>query len=279
MKPRNSDKQKLSNWIKAGLTVIIFSSVISVAIVKTGFLTSTVSPISINHIFSGADTYAKPVTNPSLANPNNQTNAHGRKVVRIGTQIWMAENLNAGTRIDGASEQTDNGIIEKYCYNNNEENCDTDGGLYQWNEAMGYSITEGAQGICPNGWHIPTDAEWHTLENYLKDGANSCDSARSGWDCDTAGTKLKTGGSSEFNGILAGYLDAGRSFDERDLFAYFWSSTKSELNAWHRSLSWSWSYSSVYRGRYFYGDTKYGFSVRCIKDISLPDAVAEKIKS
>lgn len=69
--------------------------------------------------------------------------------VLIGTQCWMAENLNIGTMINGSSDQTDNATIEKYCYNNKTANCDTYGGLYQWTEMMQYVMTEGAQGICP----------------------------------------------------------------------------------------------------------------------------------
>jgi uncharacterized protein (TIGR02145 family) len=87
--------------------------------------------------------------------------------VLIGTQCWMAQNLNIGTQILGISDQTDNSVIEKYCYNDVENNCNTYGGLYQWNEAMQYSTTEGARGICPTGWHLPTDAEWTNLTTFL----------------------------------------------------------------------------------------------------------------
>ena len=79
----------------------------------------------------------------------------------------MAENLNVGTRISGSSNQTNNSIIEKYCYDDLEANCNTYGGLYQWDEAMQYSATEGVKGICPTGWHLPTDAEWTTLADFL----------------------------------------------------------------------------------------------------------------
>ncbi|MCK4592369.1 hypothetical protein KAT63_02925 [Candidatus Parcubacteria bacterium] len=273
MKSRNSDKQESFRWIKAGLTVIIFSLVISVVIVKAGFLISTVSPVVTSHIFS--DTYAKPAVNPSIMNPSSQTNAHGRRIIKIGTQIWMAENLNAGTRIDGASEQTDNGIIEKYCYDNNEENCATDGGLYQWNEAMGHTTTEGAQGICPNGFHIPTDAELHILENYLKDGANSCNSTRSyGQDCDTAGTKLKVGGTSGFESILTGYRGISSSlFSGQGRYAHFWSSSQRDVYVFRVWLRYLYSPSTV--GRASYPKT-YGLSIRCLKDVSLPDAAAMK---
>ncbi len=87
-------------------------------------------------------------------------------IVRIGTQVWMGENLNVGTRIDGAKDQTDNGIIEKYCYNDGEYNCGIYGGLYQWDEMMQYNPAEDSgkiigttQGICPDGWHLPTFKE------------------------------------------------------------------------------------------------------------------------
>ena len=62
-------------------------------------------------------------------------------IVSIGTQCWMAENLNVGTRIDDPANQTNNSTLEKYCYDNLESNCDVYGGLYQWNEMMQYVTT------------------------------------------------------------------------------------------------------------------------------------------
>jgi hypothetical protein len=90
--------------------------------------------------------------------------------VQIGDQCWFRENLNVGTKINSTSsgyQQTDNGVLEKYCYNNEESNCDTYGGLYEWTEAMQYVTTEGTQGICPSGWHIPSKGEWQTLQTYV----------------------------------------------------------------------------------------------------------------
>jgi hypothetical protein len=88
-------------------------------------------------------------------------------VISIGTQCWMAENLNIGTWISLVDDQTDNDIIEKYCYDDDPYFCDIYGGLYQWNEAMQYVTTEGTQGICPTDWHLPTDEEWTTLTDFL----------------------------------------------------------------------------------------------------------------
>lgn len=195
-------------------------------------------------------------------------NAYG--TVLVGTQCWMAENMNVGVKIiDGKSEATNNGKIEKWCYNDDSDICKSDGGLYTWNEAMQYSITEGVQGICPGGWHIPTDAEQFTLENYLKDPGQVCDSARDGLlssdGCDGAGTKLMNGGSSGMNFPTAGNWN-GDSFGNRGTIAYFWSSSKSDDEyfdlAWNRILSHQ--NSSVDRG--YQAMSRIGESVRCLKD-------------
>jgi len=93
--------------------------------------------------------------------------------VQIGSekkvvQVWMAENLNVGVRIDGVADQADNSIIEKYCSADLEANCDIYGGLYQWNEMVQYVDTiPGIQGICPDGWHLPTEEEWCILTQFL----------------------------------------------------------------------------------------------------------------
>ncbi len=87
--------------------------------------------------------------------------------IQIGTQCLMRENLNIGTMVAGISEQTNDSILEKYCYNDDTANCAIYGGLYQWAEMMQYTTTPGAQGICPAGWHIPISAEWDTLVSFL----------------------------------------------------------------------------------------------------------------
>jgi uncharacterized protein (TIGR02145 family) len=89
------------------------------------------------------------------------------KWVKIGTQIWMAENLNIGTMINGGDKQENNGILEKYCYRNDESNCDLYGGLYQWDEIMDYSTVENSIGICPDGFHVPSASDWIKLITYL----------------------------------------------------------------------------------------------------------------
>ncbi len=193
--------------------------------------------------------------------------------VKIGDQIWMAENLNVGTRIDSTSDQTYNVIIEKYCYNNLESNCDIYGGLYQWNEMMQYIETEGSQGICPDGWHVPTDGEWYTLEYYLATG--DCSSSRTDWGCDPAGSKLAGSynlwsagilrdhtdfNDSYFNALPAGYRNTNGSFSYLGSYSFLWSSSVDGSYAWYRSLYSSDS--SVGRSN---GHQTFGFSVRCLR--------------
>lgn len=195
--------------------------------------------------------------------------------VLIGTQCWLAKNLNVGTYVTGVTGQTDNSTIEKYCYLNNTANCTTYGGLYQWDEAMQYTETAGTKGICPTGWHIPTDAQQNTLDQYLKDTAATCDANRNGtWDCTTAGGKMKETGtshwttpnegatnSSGFTALPAGYRNTDGTFANLGTFTYFWSSSVSGGSAWSRYLK----YSSATVGRYAI-DQAFGFSVRCLKD-------------
>ncbi len=179
--------------------------------------------------------------------------------VQIGNQCWLKENLDVGTMItsnSGDDNQTDNGIIEKYCHDNDEANCTTYGGLYQWNEAMQYVTTEGTQGICPSGWHIPTYAEMQTLESYVNDeAAKLVDESQT-----TSGYTAtnETG----FSALFAGYRYYDGSFGLLGYYAGFWSSTEGSSD-YARSMYLGSSYSTVN----FVNDFElYGFSVRCLKD-------------
>ncbi|NUN10837.1 MAG: carboxypeptidase regulatory-like domain-containing protein, partial [Ignavibacteriaceae bacterium] len=118
--------------------------------------------------------------------------------VQIGAQCWLKENLNVGTRINGNTNASNNGTIEKYCYDDNEANCNTYGGLYQWNEAMQYSTTPGTRGICPPGWHIPTKAEFDSLEAAVNNDGNALKAIGQGTG---SGTGTNTSG---FSALLAG---------------------------------------------------------------------------
>lgn len=83
--------------------------------------------------------------------------------VQIGNRCWLKNNLNVGTMIPGDQNMKLNGVTEKYCYNNDSLNCKEYGAMYQWRELMTYSHTEGGQGLCPQGWYVPTYQDWMDL--------------------------------------------------------------------------------------------------------------------
>ena len=139
--------------------------------------------------------------------------------VTIGTQTCMQYNLDVGTRINGSVDQTNNGIVEKWCFDNLPANCTTYGGMYIWQEMMQYSVNEGAQGIAPAGFHIPTVAEWTTLSTYLGGAAVAGDKMKSTGLCQGRSPC----GSSGLNGLLGGFYNGGSN----NLGSYvgFWSSS------------------------------------------------------
>jgi len=189
--------------------------------------------------------------------------------VLIGTQCWMAQNLNVGTRINGNVNQSSNSTIEKYCYADNESNCTTYGGLYQWDEMMQYSTTPGIQGICPEGWHLPTDAEWCTLTQFIDPTVNCNTTGGSGTD---VGTKMKSttgwlsGGNgtnnSGFTALPGGSRGISGDFYMLGNNAFFWSSTEFNTNsAWYRELNY---YDPNVRR--FNTNKALGIGVRCLQD-------------
>ena len=190
--------------------------------------------------------------------------------VQIGNQCWMKENLNIGKQVYGSQEMKDNSIIEKYCYNNKETNCSKYGGLYQWKEMMQYSTQEGAQGVCPNGWHIPSDNEWKEMEKEL--GMSLSEADKMGLHGTNEGGKLKSASdwsskgdgtnSSGFSALPGGYRTSFVSFATLGSNGFWWSSSEtSGTSAWARYLYND--YDQVSRDNNYKAD---GQSVRCIKN-------------
>ncbi|MBE0662997.1 MAG: hypothetical protein IH597_11085 [Bacteroidales bacterium] len=101
---------------------------------------------------------------PCIEHPTVSYEGKVYNTVQILSQCWLSENLNVGSMINGDLEQTNNGVVEKYCLNNVEDSCSIYGGLYQWNEMMNYNQAGDTNTICPPGWHVPTDIEWQILE-------------------------------------------------------------------------------------------------------------------
>jgi uncharacterized protein (TIGR02145 family) len=195
--------------------------------------------------------------------------------VAIGDQCWLKENLDVGTRINGSSEQTNNNTIEKYCYNDDPANCTTYGGLYQWAEAVQYKngatnttsaippLAGNIQGICPTGWHIPTNAENSTLQTTVSNNGNALKAVGQGildgWG-DGRGTNT-----SGFSALLAGLSNYGGYFYSLGVYAPFWSSTQWDAaHAYFIHLNYDYSYI------FFMDENKSeGYSIRCVNDLSV----------
>ncbi len=205
------------------------------------------------------------------------------ETITAGGQCWMKQSLNVGQMINSYSQQTNNGIIEKYCQKNEESNCGIYGGLYTWHEMMQYGNQAGAQGICPGNWHIPDDEAWKTLEGTADSQYEPGDPVWDGthWRGFDAGKNLKsvsgwqTNSGTDLLGFTAlpgGTYDSG-SFYHLGSYAFFWTSTESGSNqAWHRSMFHQ--YHEVYRMAFNKTDA---YSVRCLKnsgEFAAPPVVA-----
>ncbi|MFC2097890.1 FISUMP domain-containing protein [Bacteroidota bacterium] len=177
--------------------------------------------------------------------------------VKIGSQTWMAENLNFETRSGS------------WCYNNNANNCIIYGLLYKGETALADNNGNGID-ICPIGWHLPTDEEWKTLEENL--GMPITIANEVSWrNFADVGKKLKTelgwdfnngNNLSKFEALPGGYMTVGNAFTDAGKKAYFW--TASEYNyhqLWYRRLAFDMV--GVYR---YWMDKERSFSVRCVKD-------------
>jgi len=142
-------------------------------------------------------------------------------------QWWMSQNLNFATS-------------GSWCYDLDNAKCADWGRLYTWDEAVA---------ACPEGWHLPDDAEWLELINYYG-GIHY------------AGKELKTGGASDFNAQYSGYRDKAGFFGKIEESAYYWSSTTQNADY----ASFKGLYHNVDNiGTYTYTKPD-GLSVRCVKD-------------
>jgi uncharacterized protein (TIGR02145 family) len=214
----------------------------------------------------------EPGPTPAFASSGTVTDIDGNmySTVQIGGQVWMGENLrttryNNGDPIPLVTENADWKILATpaYCwYQNNETGYGaTYGALYNWYAVD--SESNGHRSICPVGWHIPTEAEWSALTNYLGG-------------LDVAGGKLKESGTthwlppntgatnaSGFSGLPGGYRGyVSGACDNLGMFGHWWSSTSADAE-----LAWG-------EGLFFLDNPanhstsvkKNGFSIRCIKD-------------
>lgn len=157
----------------------------------------------------------------------DKRDGHKYLTVELAGDVWMAENLDYKTK-------------NSKCYDDNPQNCEKFGALYPWNDAIN---------ACPEGWHLPDDAEWSRLINQFGG-------------IQEAGARLRKGGNSGFNVLWAGYHDKKGFYGKKDISAYFWSATEQNKDY----ASFKGVYSTVDNiGTYTYTKAD-GLSVRCVKD-------------
>lgn len=226
-------------------------------------------------IFTSCQTSNSPTASDDESGIVEDIDGNTYETVEIGNQIWMAENLRvthyrSGTGINfvtgGVWSDMTSGA---YCaYDNSESTAKTYGYLYNW-----YAVTDG-RNIAPEGWHMPTEAEWKELELYLDMSQAEVDKENV-WRGTDEGGKLKEAGTthwaspntgatnvSGFSAIPGGYRHSGGTFSSLGASANFWASTEhGSDNAWRRLLGYN--HSDVYK----HDSNKHeGYSVRLIRD-------------
>jgi len=210
--------------------------------------------VSANIKFKVKATIHNPTNPPGTFTDNRD--GHVYKWVQIGTQVWMAENLAYLPQVCPLNQNCGYWVYD-YQSNNVAEakatqNYKTYGVLYNW---------QTAQNVCPSGWHLPSDAEWNTLINYLggADVAGGKMKATSGWNSPNTGA-TNSSGFTAFPGGYRCFVSSG--FGGRGAYADFWSSTPDgSESAWSPGLGDN--YGKAYRSSHY---RTFGFSVRCVKD-------------
>jgi len=165
------------------------------------------------------------------------------RTVKIGNQVWMAENLNYE-------------IDNSWCYNNDESNGEKYGRLYTW---------EAAKAACPAGWHVPSCEEWDDLTSAAggKKVAGKKLKAKSGWDFDTVNSDSGDGTDKYgFSALPGGEKSFLTGFGYEGETGIWWTSdTKGDGDAYYRDMN-----SAGNNVHSYYGCIASGLSVRCIKD-------------
>lgn len=186
--------------------------------------------------------------------------------VLVGTQCWLRQNLNVGVYKpsiysgDTHSDVNQDTIVEKYCFKNDTNYCNEYGGLYDWDEMMAYTVTQGSKGICPTGWHVPSDADWKVLETTLGLSPTMVDST--GYRGFYQGQKLLKNSGTNYDALYAGFRFLNGSFSHVNYYASFWtSSMRNDSTAWYRGVTSG--NPQIHRESFGF---ERGFAVRCLKN-------------
>jgi uncharacterized protein (TIGR02145 family) len=186
---------------------------------------------------SGGDDNGSP---PSVTKGKFTDSRDGKsyETVKIGSQTWMAENLNYDTGTDGSK-----------CYDNDPGKCTTYGRLYNW---------ETAKTACPQSWHLPSDAEWSMLVDFVASDVGTKLKAKSGWNSGGNGTDIYG-----FSALPGGRGFSDGSFNLVGYYGVWWSATDGNASS---ASHWSTYYSPDLFSRGSHYDKSFLFSVRCVQD-------------
>jgi uncharacterized protein (TIGR02145 family) len=203
-------------------------------------------------------------TSPTVTDVDGNSYA----TVQIGTQCWTQSNLkvskyrngdNIPTGLSDAQwSSTSSGAYA--IYGNDNANDALYGKMYNW-----YAVND-SRGLCPVGWHVPSDAEWTTLTNFLGGEGIAGGAMKStttlptpgGWNSPNEGATNSSG----FTSLPGGYRGSGGGFDYLGYNGFWWSSSGAGSgSAWYRYLNFT--NASAYRSIYVH---RIGFSVRCARD-------------
>jgi uncharacterized protein (TIGR02145 family) len=200
--------------------------------------------------------YGSIIENPTTF--TDKRDGHVYRQIKIGNQVWMAENLNYGKLVLNM-QQSNNTVPEKSYYKNDSVLGKKFGALYTWEEAVQYKNAAGiTQGLCPDGWHLPSDSEWNTLCRHLDKSIND---KTDGWQGETIGIVLIDSLKHKFNVKFCGNAVSHWWFYLNEM-AYFWTATP-HSNASARYKALAKQSNKIYSG---YGDVQIGMNIRCIKD-------------
>jgi uncharacterized protein (TIGR02145 family) len=204
-----------------------------------------------------------------MSGPVSDVDGNSYSTVAIGTQVWMAENLkttklNDSQLVPLTTSTTDWKTLTTpgYCWYNNDATSykDVYGAIYNW-----YSVSTGK--LCPTGWHVPSDAEWTILINYLGGsgiaGGKLKETGTVHWDIPNQGATNET----RFTALPGGARDLNLGFRSIRLDGHWWSATESTYdttNAWMVYIPYDES--SIILSFCCINQKNYGYSVRCLKD-------------
>ena len=226
---------------------------------------------------------SRPVTD-GPSQPVTDIDGNVYKTVKLGNQVWMAENLRTTRYADGTpiplGTESSYDVAYRYYPDDNSANVSDYGYLYNWAAVMKGSASSetnpsGVQGICPDGWHVPSNAEWTELENYVssqsqyvcggdEDNIAKALASEEGWNSSTnncaVGNNPSANNATGFSARPAGtYTGYYYYFGNR---AGFWSATQSNSNyAYNRYLYYNFAVvnSNIY-------NENIGYSVRCVRN-------------